>query len=50
MNSLTYRPAGRVSELEGLGDARVVVIGAGQAGLPREFRTVGIAFSYAASC
>ena len=33
MSSSTYRPAGEVSELEGLGDAQVVVIGAGQAGL-----------------
>jgi hypothetical protein len=32
MSSSTYRPAGRVFELEGLG-TRVVVIGAGQAGL-----------------
>jgi cation diffusion facilitator CzcD-associated flavoprotein CzcO len=33
MSSSTYRPAGEVSELEGLADAQVVVIGAGQAGL-----------------
>ena len=33
MSSSTHQPAGQVSGLEGLGDARVVVIGAGQAGL-----------------
>ena len=33
MRSSTYQPPGQVSELEGLGDVQVVVIGAGQAGL-----------------
>jgi putative flavoprotein involved in K+ transport len=33
MSSSMYRPADQVSGLDGLGDARVVVIGAGQAGL-----------------
>ena len=33
MSSSTHQSAGQVPELEGLGDARVVVIGAGQAGL-----------------